>query len=217
LLRRAVNNFISMSASEDREDLELVRRFKAGDERAFEELVGRYSGRIYSAVFGVLQSPEDAEEATQDVFWRIYRKVGTFDERRRFFSWAYRIALNRAYSIARSRRARPTISLDDHLPQFREDGRLVTAGADFSEQLENRITARELAVKALGFMGELPRQYRSILWMHDVERMSKEEIAEILDLSIPALKSRLHRARIYVRERLVGLAETPMAAGSVAS
>jgi RNA polymerase sigma-70 factor, ECF subfamily len=206
-----------MSASEDREDLELVRRFTNGDEKAFEELVIRYYKRVYSAVLGVVRNPEDAEEATQDVFWLVYRKIGTFDQGRRFFSWVYRIALNRGYSIARSRRARPTVSLDERLPAFLEDGRLVTAGPDFSEQLENEITARELARKAFDVMGELPEQYRSVLWMHDVEQMSKDEIAGILDLTIPALKSRLHRARIYVRQRLAGLMEARLAAGSIES
>ena len=79
-------------------DIDLVRRIKAGDDRAFEEMVSRYHARVYSLSYGVLRSAEDAEEATQDAFLTLYRKIGTFDESRKFFSWFYRVALNAAYS-----------------------------------------------------------------------------------------------------------------------
>src|SRR6266849_6988655 len=90
-------------------DMELVQAIKAGDERAFEQMVDRYHARVYSLSYGVLRNSEDAEESTQDTFLTLYRKIGTFDESKKFFSWFYRVALNQAYSRARRRRPASTV------------------------------------------------------------------------------------------------------------
>ena len=95
-----------MADDQNASDLELVRRIKGGDDQAFREMVERYHARVYSLSYGVLRNAEDAEEATQDAFLTLYRKIDTFDEGRKFFSWFYRVALNAAYSRARRRRAR---------------------------------------------------------------------------------------------------------------
>ncbi len=183
-------------------DLDLVRRIKAGDEKAFEEMVGRYHARVYSLSYGVLRNAEDAEEATQDTFWTLYRKIGTFDESRKFFSWFYRVALNAAYSRARRRPAVPTVAIEDRLPKFRSDGHFAADVPDWSRGVEDEVAARELAERAGEFIAELPPAYRDVIWMNDVEEMKAPEIAETLEISIPAFKSRLHRARLYVRQRL---------------
>lgn len=183
-------------------DLDLVRRIKAGDEKAFEAMVRRYHARVYSLAYGVLRNAEDAEEATQDTFWTLYRKVGTFDESRKFFSWFYRVALNAAYSRARRRPAVPTVAIEDRLPRFRSDGHFAADVPDWSRAVEDEVAARELAQRAGEFIAELPPAYRDVIWMNDVEEMTAPEIAETLEISIPAFKSRLHRARLYVRQRL---------------
>src|SRR5712691_8091491 len=90
-------------------DLELVRGIKSGDERAFEDMVERYHARVYSLSYGVLRNVEDAEEATQDTFLTLHRKIGTFDESKKFFPWFYRVALNSAYSRARRRPRAQTV------------------------------------------------------------------------------------------------------------
>ena len=183
-------------------DLELVRRIKAGDEAAFEQMVERYHARVYSLSYGVLRNAEDAEEATQDSFLTLSRKIGTFDESRKFFSWFYRVALNQAYSRARRRPAR-TVAIEDYLPQFDEMGHLSGAEAgDLSSRIEDEAAAKELALRAEEFIAELAPAYRDVIWMNDVEEIPAAEIAETLELSIPAFKSRLHRARLYVRQRL---------------
>ncbi len=183
-------------------DLDLVRRIKAGDEKAFEEMVRRYHARVYSLSYGVLRNAEDAEEATQDTFWTLYRKIGTFDESRKFFSWFYRVALNAAYSRARRRPAVPTVAIEERLPRFRSDGHFAADVPDWSRAVEDEVSARELAERAGEFIAELPPAYRDVIWMNDVEEMAPPEIAETLEISIPAFKSRLHRARLYVRQRL---------------
>jgi RNA polymerase sigma-70 factor, ECF subfamily len=191
-----------MSAEESPTDLDLVRGIKTGDEAAFEQMVERYHSRVYSLAYGVLRNAEDAEEATQDAFWTLYRKIGTFDESRKFFSWFYRVALNSAYSRAR-RRPAPTVAIEDYMPKFRPDGHIVTPDVrDWSIAVEDEVAARELASRAEEFIAELPPAYRDVIWMYDVEEMPADQIAETLEISIPAFKSRLHRARLYVRQRL---------------
>jgi len=192
-----------MSAEPEPSDLELVRGIKAGDDQAFEQMVDRYHSRVYSLAYGVLRNSEDAEEATQDAFWTLYRKIGTFDESRKFFSWFYRVALNAAYSRARRRPAVPTVAIEEYLPKFRSDGHMVAPDVrDWSVAVEDEVAARELAARAEGFIAELPPAYRDVIWMYDVEEMPADQIAETLEISIPAFKSRLHRARLYVRQRL---------------
>ena len=85
-----------MSEGQETTDLDLVRGIKAGDPDAFERMVERYHARVYSLSYGVLRNAEDAEEATQDAFLTLYRKIGTFDDTKKFFSWFYRVALNTA-------------------------------------------------------------------------------------------------------------------------
>ena len=188
------------------EDLELVRGIKAGDDAAFEKMVERYHARVYSLVYGVLRNAEDAEEATQDAFWTLYRKIGTFDESKKFFSWFYRVALNAAYSRARRRPSVPMTSIDERMPRFSGDGHFVADVPDWSVAIEDEAAARELAAKAGEFIAELPQAYRDVIWMYDVEEMPSSDVAEILEISIPAFKSRLHRARLYVRQRLSEIA-----------
>src|SRR5512143_2626381 len=198
-----------MAAHEDQNasDLELVRRIKRGDEQGFREMVYRYNARIYSLAYGVLRNSEDAEEATQDAFLTLYRKIDTFDESKKFFSWFYRVALNAAYSRARRRKPVPTISIDDYLPRFRDDGHAASPEfAAFVDGAEDEAIARDLAERAAGFMAELPEAYRDAIWMVDVEEMKPADVAEVLEISLAALKSRLHRARLYVRQRLLEVA-----------
>ncbi len=193
-------------------DLQLVRRIKAGEDEAFEEMVRRYHARVYSLSYGVLRNAEDAEEATQDAFWTLYRKIGTFDESKKFFSWFYRVALNAAYSRARRRPSLPTVAIEDRMPRFAQDGHFAADVPDWSVAIEDEAAARELAARAGEFIAELPPAYRDVIWMYDVEEIPSSDIAETLEISIPAFKSRLHRARLYVRQRLSEVSSTRPAA-----
>jgi RNA polymerase sigma-70 factor, ECF subfamily len=192
-----------MAEDQNVADLDLVRRIKRGDDQAFREMVERYNARIYSLSYGVLRNSEDAEEATQDSFLTLYRKIGTFDESKRFFSWFYRVALNQAYSRARRRKPAVTVPIEDYMPRFPGDGhRASPEFAAWVDGVEDEAIAKDLAERAESFIAELPKAYRDVIWMVDVEEMRPADVAETLDISIPALKSRLHRARLHVRQRL---------------
>ena len=178
-------------------------------------MVRRYNARVFSLAFGVLRNPQDAEEATQDAFLTLYRKIGTFDESRKFFSWFYRVALNAAYSRARRRPSLPTVSIEDRMPRFAQDGHFAADVPDWSVAIEDEAAARELAARAGEFIAELPPAYRDVIWMYDVEEIPSSDIADTLEISIPAFKSRLHRARLYVRQRLAEVS-SPRAAAEAA-
>lgn len=192
-----------MAEDQNASDLDLVGRIKRGDDEAFREMVDRYHARVYSLSYGVLRNSEDAEEATQDTFLTLYRKIGTFDESKKFFSWFYRVALNQAYSRARRRKPVVTVPIDDYLPRFQGDGHRTSPEFEaWADGVEDEVIAKDLAERAEGFIAELPESYRDVIWMVDVEDIKPSDVAETLDISIPALKSRLHRARLYVRQRL---------------
>ena len=205
--------YFPMADDPNAADLELVRRIKQGEDEAFREMVDRYHSRVYSLSYGVLRNAEDAEEATQDTFLTLYRKIGTFDESKKFFSWFYRVALNSAYSRARRRKPAVSVSLEDYVPRFGGD----EASPQFQawvDGIEDEVIARDLAERAEGFIAELPDAYRDAIWMVDVEEMRPVDVAETLEISLPALKSRLHRARLFVRQRLAEAASAPQPTGS---
>jgi RNA polymerase sigma-70 factor (ECF subfamily) len=105
------------------------------------------------------------------------------------------------------------VAIDDFLPKFASDGHLASPELpDWSASVEDEVIARELAARAGEFIADLPPAYRDVIWMYDVEEMATSDIAETLEISIPALKSRLHRARLYVRQRLSEISRGPVQA-----
>jgi RNA polymerase sigma-70 factor, ECF subfamily len=200
-----------MAEEQDATDLALVKRIKRGDEEAFQEMVERYHARVYSLSYGVLRNAEDAEEATQDSFLTLYRKISTFDESKKFFSWFYRVALNQAYSRARRRKPMTTVPIDEYVPRLGSDGRGSPEFSAWVDGVEDEVIARNLAERAGEFIAELPEPYRDVIWMVDVEELKPADVAETLEISLPALKSRLHRARLHVRQRLAEATAVPPA------
>ncbi|HET7904337.1 MAG TPA: sigma-70 family RNA polymerase sigma factor [Candidatus Eisenbacteria bacterium] len=177
-------------------DEELVRRAQADDERAFGELVERYESKVYSLGIKMLRNPEDAEDVLQDTFLRAYRGLKSFKGNSTFSTWIYRITANSALMRLRKKQL-PTVSIED------ADEREAPINiADWApgpvEQLLNEET-RQAMNEAIE---SLPPEFGQVFVLRDVEGLSNAEVAEILDLSVAAVKSRLHRARLKVRNRL---------------
>ncbi len=187
----------------DLPETELLRRVGARDERAFEELVTRYSGRVLSAALRLTHDRAEAEEIAQEVFWRVYRKIGTYDPSRPFFPWLYKITLNLSYTRLKRRRERQSISIEEMQPRFDQMGMQVPEELATVTGLEERLADRETAQRAEEFIAELPEEYGTVLWMHDVASISAATLTQVLKISLPALKSRLHRGRLAVRKRLL--------------
>ena len=184
----------------------LVERLRAHDAAALEMLMERHSSRVYRVAFGITRSHSEAEEVVQDVFLTLFRKIDMFEGRAALGTWLYRVAANAALIKRRGKRVELEVSLEDCLPTFRDDGHRegdrTMVVADWSSTPESELLsgeAREILDQALE---RLPEHYRALLVLRDVEELSNEEVAEILGESVSSVKSRLHRARMALREVL---------------
>jgi RNA polymerase sigma-70 factor (ECF subfamily) len=182
------------------EELTLVRAAKAGDVQAFEELVKRYDRNVFRIAQHITQNREDAEDVVQDAFLKAYSNLGQFQEQSKFYTWLVRIAVNEALMKLRRRRPERTVYLDEDV-QTEEDS-MPREVADWSPNPEQQYTQAELRDILSKTIQGLPTGFRAVFVLRDVEGLSTEETAQALELSIPAVKSRLLRARLQLRERL---------------
>jgi RNA polymerase sigma-70 factor, ECF subfamily len=184
-------------------DHDLVQALRLHEAIAAELLVATYGDRAYRLARGITGNAQDAEEVVQDVVWTVVRKIDTFRGESAFGSWVYRIVANAAYQKIRSRQSRGVeLSLDDVLPRFDEQGRHVAPMADWSARVEDPAVRTDLRVALTSAIDKLPPDYRTALLLRDVEGLSHPQIAEALSLSLPAVKSRVHRARLFLRKQL---------------
>ena len=187
-------------------DQELLALLRCGEPTALEVLADRYGGRIYRLAFGVTRNQGDAEEVLQDVLLTLARKGASFEGRSALASWIYRITTNAALNKRRGKRLQVESPLEDLLPTFKSDGH--RAGdrafllADWSRSPEEGCLAGERRRILERAIDALPEHYRAVLVLRDVEELSNEDVAEILEESVPSVKSRLHRARMVLREQL---------------
>jgi RNA polymerase sigma-70 factor (ECF subfamily) len=182
------------------EELQLVRAAKGGDVSAFEQLVKRYDRNVFRIANHITHSREDAEDVVQEAFLKAYSNLEKFQEQSKFYTWLVRIAVNEALMKLRKRRPERFVSLDEDVKT--EDDSLPREVADWSpnpEQLYNQEELRDILSRTIQ---GLPPTFRTVFVLRDVEGLSTEETAEALELSVPAVKSRLLRARLQLRERL---------------
>jgi RNA polymerase sigma-70 factor (ECF subfamily) len=177
-----------------------------GDASSVEKLMERYGGRCYRLAFGVVRNAADADEVVQDVFLSVLRKHTSFEGRAALGSWIYRITVNTALNKRRGRRGEIEVSLEDYLPTFKPDGHRegerALLGADWSQSPDRELASAEMRRLVREGIELLPPPYRATLVMRDVEELSNEETAEALGETVAAVKSRLHRARMALREYL---------------
>ena len=186
-------------------DEELIKRSKRGDERAFTQLVNRYESLVYSFAFRVCRDEQKASETWQDTFVNVFRKLHQFDGRSKFTTWLYSIVTNNCRMNRRQRKLdQASISIDstaesaddaDHDPS-------VQTIPSWKETPLDSMMDKELRTLLDKAIQELPYDYRVVFVLRDVEGKSAEETGKILKLSVPAVKSRLRRARVFLRERL---------------
>ena len=184
-------------------DGQLVALLKEGDETAFEEVLRRYEIKVYSLTRGLLHDEDDARDATQEAFLSIFRNIGRFKARSTLSTWIYRIAMNAALMKLRKRRQdRRFVPIDAYMPSFAEDGHRVAVVPDWHPAVDQMLLDKELAGLLRQWIAELAPEYRTVFLLRDQEGLGNEEVAAVLKLSVPAVKSRLHRARLYLRERV---------------
>ena len=184
------------------DEVQLVERARAGDLEAFEELLGCHQQRVMRVVLSILKEPMDAEEVAQDVFLTVFEKIDHFRGDSSFSTWLHRVAVNAALMRRRKSKADRSVPLDDVMPSFDERGHLAVDIADWSQQAGDPVLAREAGEVIEAAVEKLDEMYRTVFALRDVQGFSTEETAEILELSVPAVKSRLHRARLFLRREL---------------
>jgi len=182
------------------EELQLVQAAKGGAVSAFEDLVKRYDRNVFRIAQHITQNREDAEDVVQDAFLKAYQNLGQFQGQSKFYTWLVRIAVNEALMRLRRRRPERMVSLDEDVKT--EDDSVPREVADWSPNPEQQYSQAELKDILTRTIQGLPPGFRTVFVLRDVEGLSTEEAAEALDLSIPAVKSRLLRARLQLRERL---------------
>jgi len=177
----------------------LVAAAKAGDLTAFETLVGRYERKIFRLTQNITQNKEDAEDAMQEAFLKAFEHLGEFQGNSRFYTWLVRIAVNQA--LMKLRRRRPNhVSIDEEVDTGED--MIPREIEDWGPSPEDRYEQTELGEILTNVIGELDSSFRIVFQLRDIEELSTEETAEALSLSVPAVKSRLLRARLKLRQKL---------------
>ena len=177
-----------------KDDAQLVRDAQAGDADALGQLIERYQDRLYSCMIQVVGSSHEALDVLQDTFIQVLGKIDTLRDPQHFFTWLYRIAFNRAMTKQRSRK--PTVSIDHDNSQIAdelEDGQAAAA---------DRLQVEELQRRVLEAVSKLEQPFRQVIVLREMEDLDYETIAEILEISVGTVRSRLHRARSQLRDML---------------
>ena len=185
---------------EAKAELELVERARVGDGRAFSSLIQRYEGKIFRLAMNITQNREDAEDVLQEAFLKAYEHLDQFQGNSRFYTWIVRIAVNQALMKLRKRKSDRSVSLDEQIDTGEDT--IVREIAAWDPDPEQQYNQEELGEILTGAIDSLEPIYRTVFTLRDVDGLSTEETAEALELSIPAVKSRLLRARLQLREKL---------------
>ncbi len=185
-----------------REEAEFVGRLRAGDDGAYETLVGEQAGRMLAVARRILGNEEDAHDVVQDAFLSAFRAIDRFEGGSRLSTWLHRIVVNAALMKIRTRKRRPETPIEDLLPTFLEDGHQGVRPVEWKNTAHEVLESRETRAMVRGLIDELPELYRNVLILRDIEDMDTKETAELLKVTPNAVKIRLHRARIALRTLL---------------
>ena len=195
-----------MSFTQPKEDKKLeealVREFQGGNLEAYDKIAEIYQKKIYSLSFNLTRNQMDAQDVTQEVLLTLFRKIHTFQGKSAFSSWVYRITLNASYMKLRSKKKEPNVSIDELMPSFNGAGFQQEKIQDWSENTESLLFTNETSDVINKAIDLLPEKEKVVFLLRDVEGLSTEKAGEILDLTVPAVKSRLHRARLFLRKKL---------------
>ena len=191
---------IQIGENEIHPDVALVASARGGDVQAFETLVNKYDRQIFRIAQHITQNREDAQDVVQDAFLKAYEKLDQFQGNSKFYTWLVRIAVNESLMRLRKRRTGKMVSIDDDIET--DEGSVPRDLADWSPNPEQNYGQAELNEILRKTIQGLPHGFRIVFVLRDVDGLSTEETAETLGLSVPAVKSRLLRARLQLRERL---------------
>jgi RNA polymerase sigma-70 factor (ECF subfamily) len=191
---------VSGSSTSIDDEAALVAQARTGNAAAFTSLVERYEGKIFRLAQHITQNREDAEDVLQETFLKAYEHLDQFQGAARFYTWIVRIAVNQALMKLRKRKSDRTVSMDEEIDTGEDTVAREIAG--WEENPEQQFSREEMTSILNTAVEGLPPIYRAVFVLRDVDELSTEETAEALNLSIPAVKSRLLRARLQLRDKL---------------
>lgn len=183
-------------------DLQIVKAMQGGKPEAFEEMVRLYQKKVYGLAYNLTRNQSDAEDVSQEVFLRVCNKINTFLGKSAFSSWVYRITLNVSFMKLKSRKKVQQVPLDDILPKYQQDGFHLGSVNDWSKKTDEVLLNNESKIMIQKAINQLPEKEKAVFILRDVEGLPTDKVCEILDLTVPAVKSRLHRSRLFLRKRL---------------
>lgn len=202
LKSRAVKRTTRPRKSEPK-DGRLIERLKAGDQGALEAIFNLYSAKLYNVALRILGDPGDTEEVIQDVFWTAYRKAKSFQGNSQFSTWLYRLTVNAALGKIRRSKKNKEVEYDEFLPKFQNDGHhAVRPVVDWSDTLDEKYSNREVQDLLAKALDQLKPLDKSVIVLSDLEGLCDKDIAAALGLTLSAVKTRLHRARLFLRGKL---------------
>ena len=186
---------------------QLVKDLQAGKVSSFEQLANLYQKKIYTLSFNLTRNATDSQDVTQEVLLTLFKKGHTFLGKSAFSSWVYRITLNASYMKLRTRKKEPNLSIEDLLPSLNGAGFQQEKLQDWSENTEADFFNKETRGVIQKAVDLLPDKEKVVFLLRDVEGLSTEKVSEVLEITVPAIKSRLHRARLFLRKKLASYFE----------
>jgi len=183
-------------------DETLVEKSQQGDYLSFQELVRRHEKKIYSLAYKIMSNKEDASDVLQETFLQAFKKLPGFKSKAKFSTWLYRIAVNICLMRKRRQKKIKTVSLDVPILTKQEDEIRRELRDDWSKSPLASLESEEVKRALSNAIDSLPEEYRTVFILRGVNGFSNEEVANTLKISLPAVKSRLHRARLFLRDKL---------------
>ncbi len=184
------------------EEARLLDRIRVGDDEAYESLVRSFGGRMLAVARRMLHSEEDCADAVQDAFLSAFRALGSFEERSTLSTWLHHIVVNACLTVLRQRRRRPAVSIEQLLPEFDESGHHAGPVCRWADQPLTSMTQTETMDQVRRSIDRLPDDYRTVVLLRDIDGLTTDETAQILETTHGVVKTRLHRARQALRALL---------------
>ena len=193
---------MALEESEAQREAEFLEKLRSGDDAAYATLVKTHAGRMLAVARRMLGGEADAQDAVQEAFVSAFKGIERFAGGSRLSTWLHRIVVNAALMKLRSRKRRPEVPIEALLPGFLEDGHHHATPVEWEKSAQDLIESRETRDLVRQLIDQLPEDYRNVLLLRDIEELDTRESAELLGVTPNAVKIRLHRARLALRELL---------------